>query len=402
MMKRKLQRRIMVFAGVLLVLLSCLSGCQSEQGVTQKEITDAQTVESIAEPTIEPVGDGVTNKELLEAAESYRDLYERAVSENTLGSLPVTEDIIERLGGLGYTAVDTENQNQVNMTHPELVEQFCSLVENHQDGECTLISVMQNGGLIYYRLRAKAGEVFVSRDVLQWNQDRPEITDEDDYKAYHWQYSDGYLFFDKELPAGYDGAVGFTAVRVQPLDEKCRELNRQYIFPVSYRSNGMFLTDWSEDDFSHFDFDDMFDRLYPYVYGTVTPYEQGVDGMQYLVPAEEYEKVIMTYFHIDQDTLRRYTAYTEQGYEFRTRGFEDSVSSPVIPFPEVVSYANHEDGTITMTVNAVWPQMHLSKAISHEVTVRPMEDGTYQYVSNHMIMTEDSVEPEWYSEKIRN
>lgn len=32
-----------------------------------------------------------------------------------------------------------------------------------------------------------------------------------------------------------------TALRVLPLDEKCRELNRKYILPVGYKQNNIFL-----------------------------------------------------------------------------------------------------------------------------------------------------------------
>ena len=44
-----------------------------------------------------------------------------------------------------------------------------------------------------------------------------------------------------------------AALRVQPLDKACRELNRQYILPVGYERNNLFLTEWSEDDFGELD-----------------------------------------------------------------------------------------------------------------------------------------------------
>ena len=56
------------------------------------------------------------------AAEAYRDIYERAVQENALGSLETTKAIVDRMGEYGYCAIDQENKNQVNLTHPEGVD----------------------------------------------------------------------------------------------------------------------------------------------------------------------------------------------------------------------------------------------------------------------------------------
>lgn len=53
-----------------------------------------------------------------------------------------------------------------------------------------------------------------------------------------------------------------TALRILPLDETCRELNRKYILPVGYEQNNIFLTDWSEEDFGDLDFYDVFDIFY--------------------------------------------------------------------------------------------------------------------------------------------
>ncbi len=366
-----------------------LTGCQEEWENKNRDTANVS----------EETRTETASAELLKIAETYRDIYETAAADNTLGDLHVLQSIVDRLGENGYTAVDTENQNQVNMVHPESVEQFCEQVEAQQTGQVTFLSVMENGGLIRYDLDTAAGEVYVTRDVLQWEQNVPKVMDEDYYKAYGWTYSDGYLFFEKELPAGYDGAAGYTAVRVQPLDETCRKMNRQYILPVNYHSNDMFLKDWTEADFSVLDFYDLFDRLYPCAYGVPTPYEHAVEGSRYIVPAEEFEYVIESYFQIDQKTLRENTVYSEQGYDYRTRGFEDGASSPNVPYPEVVSYAEKGDGTITLTVNAVWPQMHQARAFSHETVIRPFYHGGFQYVSNHVLSSEDPLEAEWYTEK---
>ena len=71
-----------------------------------------------------------------------------------------------------------------------------------------------------------------------------------------------------------------------------------------------------------------------------------------------------------------------------------------IPEPEVVAYEKNPDGTLRLTVNAVWAEKCLEQAFCHEVTVRPLEDGSFQYVSNRVLQSENNVEITWYTERL--
>lgn len=51
----------------------------------------------------------------------------------------------------------------------------------------------------------------------------------------------------------------YAALRVEPLDEACREWNEKALLPVGYECNNLFLTDWDETDFGELDFYDLFD-----------------------------------------------------------------------------------------------------------------------------------------------
>ncbi len=342
-------------------------------------------------------------EEIKAAAKSYQDIYGKAAAENTLGHLETMQKIVERLGAHGYCAVDGEIQNQVNMTNPEQVEEFCLSVAEKKNGNVSFFSVMEDGGLICFDLESLEGEVYVTRNVLHWNGEVPEVGYTSHYRVSEWKYSEnGYLFFRESVPEGYDGAQGYTAVRVKPLDGKCRELNRKYILPIGYGGNNMFLLDWSQENLELLDFDDLFPKLYSYVFRTRMPYEPTVDGKLYWVPEEEYEKVITSYFRVEKEMLRAGKNYMkeEQAYAYRTRGFYDCACSPNNPYPEVVSYEEREDGTILLTVDAIWPKESMEQAFCHEVVVEPLENGGFHYLSNRVLPLEGNVEPTWYVEKI--
>lgn len=213
------------------------------------------------------------------------------------------------------------------------------------------------------------------------------------------------VWFSEELYVlTLSGAEEHTALRVQPLDETYRELSRKYLLPIGFEQNNMFIVDWSEDDFGELNFYDMFDLLYPKVYGTNIPYvaddNLGV-GAVYQIPKDDFERVILPYFDIDSETLQSKTIYNaeDKTYEYKPRGFEE-VEYPEYPYSEVIGFTENGDGTLTLTANVVFPYVGDSKVYAHEVVVRPLENGEVQYVSNRIIPSEDNCEETWHTPRL--
>lgn len=333
----------------------------------------------------------------------YHDIYEQAASDETRGSFDATKKIVECLGDAGYVVVDSENQ--VDMVNSDKVKKFIGEVRNKKEAELTIISILENGGFIQFDLKTSEGKVNVTRSNYSWNGKTLETDSKEEYPAYNWSYSEeGYLFFEQYHAPGYDGASDHTALRVQHLDEKCRELNRQYILPIGYELNNMFILDWSENDFEGLNFYDLFDILYQKIYKQSMPYRPSDNcaiGLIYHVPKDEFEKVIMSYFKIDSKTLQSKTEFLQddQSYEYRPRGLYDC-EPPSIPYPEVVDYVEDGDGTITLTVNVVYPDKNLSKAYVHKVVIRPLSDESFQYVSNHVVPSKDNYKDSWHVDRL--
>ena len=135
-------------------------------------------------------------RETIDIAESCRDIYEKAVQENTAGNQELVRELIGRLGEIGYAAVDTENQ--IDMVNSGLIKQFCGKVEEKQEAKTTLFIVMENGDLIRNELDTSEGEEDVTRLVLNWKDGNPDVSYQNTYQAYSWTYEDnGYLFFEE-------------------------------------------------------------------------------------------------------------------------------------------------------------------------------------------------------------
>lgn len=188
-----------------------------------------------------------------------------------------------------------------------------------------------------------------------------------------------------------------VALRVLPLDEKCRALNEAYMMPIGYVKNNMFPVDWSENDFSSLDFYDLFDIFYRQIYGKEVPYEPSDNlgvGTVYQIPKEEFEHIMMTYLNIDSETLQQKTLYHTDAktYEYRPRGFYEA-EYPEHPYPEVVDYTENADGTLTLIVDGVWPDYNSDLAFRNTVVVQPFEDGTFRYLSNSIEQIELELPP---------
>ena len=382
------------------VLILSISGCSDappEENTVLETVIDVQDIQEESEEDAD------------EIISVCIDLYEKAEEENKLADLETIRSIVNRLGENGYSAVDSKNQ--IDMTEPEQVTNFCEMVDEKEEAEITILEVSYLGGFVKYDLHTKDGNVDVVRSYYKYENGDIQREVTGSYQAEYWNYTEeGYLmfsgvWFSEELYVlTLSGAEEHTALRVQPLDETYRELSRKYLRPIGFEQNNMFIVDWSEDDFGALNFYDMYDILYPKVNGQYVPYiadDNLAVSAVYRIPKEEFESVIMKYFNIDSETLQSKTVYYSEDstYEYKPRGFEE-VEYPEYPYSEVVDFTENSDGTITLTANVVFPYAGDSKVYAHEVVVRPLEDGGVQYVSNQIIPSEDNYEETWHTPRL--
>ena len=399
-LKRTVQFWRIGFIAISIMMLLSVSGC------SDTHLEDEQVVES--EIAVQDQQQNVKDNED-EIIEICSQLYKKASEENKIADLETVRIIVNQFGENGYPAVDS--RNQIDMTEAEQVEWFCEMVDTQEEAEITIIEVSYLGGFVKYDLETKDGNVDVVRSYYKYENGNMKREVTGSYQAEYWNYTeDGYLmfsgvWFSEELYVlTLSGAEEHTALRVQPLDETYRELSRKYLLPIGFEQNNMFIVDWSEDDFGELNFYDMFDLLYPKVYGTNIPYVAddnfGV-GAVYQIPKDDFERVILPYFDIDSETLQSKTIYNaeDKTYEYKPRGFEE-VEYPEYPYSEVIGFTENGDGTLTLTANVVFPYVGDSKVYAHEVVVRPLENGGVQYVSNRIIPSEDNCEETWHTPRL--
>lgn len=371
---------MLLLVGIAILLCSCYN---------KKAVTDAER--TVIDFSISDENQFIAD--LDDIYSSCQDMKRKTEEEK----LNQTRTVIESMGSKGYIAVDVENQ--INMANAENAEMFLSEVAENRDAGCTILQVMYDKSFVRFDFKSGGNNVMITRRFYVWENNCFVEKNEENYKAYTWKYTDGYLFFERYRMGGYDGDSAYTALRVEPLDEKLRVLNRKYIKTIGYDSNNLFTTNWDESDMNKINYYDIYEALYKMKYGMSSPYSD--EGVTYMIEGKLYEKVFQEYLPVSTDVLQHVNVYdvSRQMYQYRTRGMFDHSVTPLVPFPEVVDAEYNADGTITLIVNAVSEKDESGRLFTHKVTIKEKENDGFEYVSNDVLtMGKEGIY--WYRDRL--
>ena len=211
--------------------------------------------------------------------------------------------------------------------------------------------ITTSGYFRYFRLSAEDRELTVIYANAAYNDNMDlQIRQLEKFRVYDWEYTEkGWLIWEKALSKNQEMDM-HSFFRILPLDEKCRELCDQYILPVSYFCNNLFLTDWDAGSMEKIEFNDLYDFLYEMKYGEKLDEEVATDG----IPKAQFEEVVLTYFDISVEHLEKYAHYDAAGgiYPWEPVNAWNRVRQ-VQPFPEVVRCEENQDGTLTLYVEGI-------------------------------------------------
>ena len=231
------------------------------------------------------------------------------------------------------------------------------------------------------------------------------------YPADFWQYTEeGYLIFegsyfsDESYILTLSDTPEHTMLRVCLWMKSAGNITESIFCRLVIGKTTCFFVIGARMILGIWTFYDLFDRFYPMIYSQPVPYMSDENlgvGVIYQVPEKLFEDVIGVYFNMDRAKLRSKTAYLSAlvAYEYRPRGFYEG-QYPDIAYPEVVSYTENGDGTVTLHINAVYPGGNMSKEFSHTTVIRPLSEDSFQYVSNEIILPEGVHDIWWHSNRL--
>lgn len=327
----------------------------------------------------------------------YQDTYdsaEKLLPENRWGGATLSQrsiDSIEtRLTENGLNVIDSSEICPGYLTNADEFLNFLTTAREEKNAMEEVCAIDSTGALEYRRFVQKGKDTYVYSMVCN-----PDGSDNESYaahKIYGWTLTERDNFFYRINPEDDPHYQNYALIRLQKPDETLWGLYDKYILAGGYTGTNIFLTDWTENTFTPLCFNDVWMYLYRYQTGNrFTPDESRYDAERrcYWIPTEEFEKVLLPFFRLDTAQLRAAAGYDEEKSAYPWREIESNDYVIYLSYyriePEVTAFTDNADGTISLTVEALCTDLGMDCLFSHEVTVRPLGENVFQFVSNRVL-----------------
>ena len=396
---------------ILVFLIGCnLCACgKEESGVGELFVEDTKEETSMTEKT--------KNAEK-EATEQWEKGYDLPVDEQEREEAELQcKEMMERISGIYESAYKGEVSNVVlddktvlemqkklmeteypvttlitysNMGNYESVDSFLEDCTVGKSGSVVIYEIHDDGGIGRFKFIFDGTDMYVVSARGIWNDNnKPGISYISYTRIKEWKYTEkgwfGYELCVPEPPEVSEIMDGSCLIRIKPMTEEQREMSERCVRGLGYQGQNLLCSNWDAENVSELDYNGMFEYLYGMKYGEKFNSEDYPNG----IPKEEFENLIMEYLPVTAEQIREYAVFDEKNqtyYWARLGCFNYAPTFFGTSLPEVVNIKENEDGTITLTVEAVCDMVICNDAvITHELTVRFAEDGSFQYLGNEIL-----------------
>ena len=336
-------------------------------------------------------------------SELYKNA-DKGCASNVVIADEVIDQMVEKLKATGCPVTITEIYS--NMENHKKLEDFLNDSLAGNSGSAIVYEIHSDGGIGRYKYSYDGKDMYVLSAKAAWSDDdKPVITYISYTRIKEWRFTDkGYFCYElcvPEYPEVTEIVDGSCMVRVKPITEENREMSEKCVLGLAYQGNNLLCSDWDADHMENLDYNGMYEYLYAMKYQEQFPSENYPNG----IPKGEFERLIMEYFPITTEKIQSYAAFDEQKQTYvweRLGCFNYAPTYFGTSFPEVTDIRENKDGTVTLTVDAVCSMILCDDAvITHELTVRCAEDGSFQYLGNKILDDGISNIPEYQYRIVR-
>lgn len=277
-----------------------------------------------------------------------------------------------------------------DMENYESVDSFLKECMEGKSGSIVIYELCNDGGLGRMKFLFDGTAMYVVSTRGIWNADnKPGISYISYTRLKDWEYTEkGWFCYElcvPEPPEVSEIMNGSCLIRIKPMTEEQREMSERCVRGLGYQGNNLLCSNWNAENLDALDYNGMFEYLYGMKYGEKFNSEEYPKG----IPKEEFESLIMEYLPVTAEQIREYAVYDEENqtyYWVRLGCFHYTPTFFGTSWPEVVDIKENEDGTVTLTVEAVCDMVICDDAvITHELTVSFAEDGSFQYLGNEIL-----------------
>jgi hypothetical protein len=319
------------------------------------------------------------------------EIYKEA-DKGTASNVVLTDETIlelqKKLMETGYPVVTLVTYS--NMENYESVDSFLEDCASGKSGSIVIYEIHDDGAIGRMKFIYDGTDMYVVSAGSVWNENgKSRMSYISHTRIKEWEYTEkGWFCYElcvPEPPEVTEIVDGSCLIRVKPMTEEQREMSERCVRGLGYQGQNILCSNWNAENMSELDYNGMFEYLYGMKYGEKFNSEDYPNG----IPKEEFESLIMEYLPVTKEQIREYAVFDEENqtyYWARLGCFNYAPTFFGTSLPEVVNINENEDGTITLTVEAVCDMVICDDAvITHELTVRFAEDGSFQYLGNEIL-----------------
>ena len=395
-------KKLTYILGMIVIILAFVS-CGQKSSSTPNSEADGSFDQSpsvlLGSVTIEPSEQERIVMECTAIAESYAHLYKSALKENSpsfyaTSTMILSEDDFNAImnflseSNVPILTAEVEDNECETLINIEGFLDFWRKIEHGDSAAFVVYSLGRDGSLFYHKYSYEDDRKYCTEASVTWNDDAASVGNLRKEELAFWDYTekDNFLFERVYAPPWMGNGRGL--IHMGPNNDELVEIAKDYIISVGYYANNLFSANWSEDDWEGLNFNDLFEFLYWSKYNAIFEdhlCEFNSEQSCYYIEAAMFESVIGTYFNVPEDILHSRALYSELngGYPWQTITCSNCVYNGTLA-PDVRNYAVNGDGTITIDVDVLCPTHRTDHFFSHRLTVRPLSNGGFQYVSNEI------------------
>ncbi len=320
--------------------------------------------------------------------ELYLDIYETAdkgIASNVVLDDQTVLEIQKKVKYAGYPIATMVTYS--NMENYESVDSFLKECMEGKRGSVVIYEIHNDGGLGRMKFIFDGTDMYVVSAGSVWNKNGKSGISYISYtRLKEWKYTEkGWFCYElcvPEPPEVSEIMDGSCLIRIKPMTEEQCEMSERCVRGLGYQGQNLLCSNWNTENMSELDYNGMFEYLYAMKYGESLDTGKYPEG----IPREKFEKLIGEYFPITAEQIREYAVFEEKTQTYPRAGlrsFSHAMALFQTSLPEVTAIRQNQDGTVTLTVDAVCTMFTGDDAlITHELTVRFGKDGRFQYLGN--------------------
>ena len=325
---------------------------------------------------------------MMERIEAIYKEADKGTASNVVLSDATILELQKKLMETGYPVAASVTYS--NMGNYESVDSFLEDCKVGKSGSAIIYEIYGDGGIGRMKFIFDGTDMYVVSARSVWNENGKSGISYISYtRLKKWKYTQkGWFCYElcvPEPPEVSEIVDGSCLIRVKPMTEEQRSMSERLVLGLGYQGQNLLCSDWNAENMSELDYNGMFEFLYEMKYGEKFHSEEYSNG----IPKDEFEDLIMEYLPVTKEQIQEYAVFDEENQTYAWARLGCLNYEPTFfgtSLPEVVNIKENEDGTITLTVEAVCDMVICDDAvITHELTVRFAEDGSFRYLGNEIL-----------------